>query len=258
MKRSRSKPLAIFSLLLAAVLFTVSTFAWLTKEQLSDQVYTVLSDFDVNGVLTFGTAEEYTGSSLLVPVSLRPGDSNYIGKMKYVVRYQGVSPAAIRVRILEQWTDITTGDLISANYLNYHVTGGATELAGLTGDSLPAAGQDGTGTPSTALSSTGQWVDRRSTDFCYYYSIPVQPHKVYVTHGTGTAAQDVTAVSQGSVELSFLDQTVSGSGTEEMIRGLNADTTRLELLFEVEAVQPNRIFEFFGIEALPLPPAAKP
>lgn len=255
MKKHPIRPVAVLSLLLALVLFTVSTVAWLTKEQTADQIYTALSDFDVDGVLTFGK-ETYTGTSILVPIGLSAGD-NYIGDMKYSVTYRGISPAAIRVRILEQWIDIATGDLVSANYLNYHVTGTVTDLNPTGGTKLPAAGEKGTGgTANSILNPPGQWVDHRTTDFCYYYSVPVQPYQIVATEKTSPPGVDT--FSQGTIQLDLIDQTLSSSNTAALIQGLDPKSIQLQLLFEVEAVQPNRIREFFGIDALPQPKPTQP
>ena len=183
----------------------------------------------------------------MVPVSFRPGDSNYIGNMKYVVRYQGISPAYLRVRVLEQWTDTSTNEIMSASYLNYSLSDivGAVD-PGTGAVEYPAAGSGKEGDP---LAEMGQWIDNRSVDYCYYYSVPVQPKAIEVEK----TADVVTGIKGGTVELTLIDQTAEGINTDQMIEGIDPESTQLMLLFEVEAVQPNRYREFFGIDALPSP-----
>lgn len=234
-------------LLLCLSLGLSGTFAWLSKEQEANDAYTALSDFELEGKLTFSDkAPVYSGDSLLIPVSLVSGGTNDISTMKYVVRYSGVSPAYIRVRILEQWLDTSTNEIISSSFLKYAVPKDGAPAAipsGQTGlTTIPAAGS-GAG----ALAQEGEWVDNRATDYCYYYSVPVQP-KQLTTPDDQNAPVDV---GEGTVELTLFAQTPKN--TADMLSGIDLDNTQLTLLIEVEAVQPNRYREFWHIDAIPAP-----
>ncbi|MEG0764628.1 MAG: hypothetical protein RR403_01165 [Pseudoflavonifractor sp.] len=236
--------LAAVSLLLAGALATAASFAWLGKSQEASGIYTVLSDFEVAGKLSFGD-KEYAGKDVLVPVSFTPADDNYIGKMKYSITYTGASPAYLRVRILEQWLNPKTNEILSAGYLNYNITGiAASALPAPKPSTLPAAG-----TGTQVLAETGTWVDYRAKDYCYYYSVPVQPKDIPVTK----AGETVSAVGDGAVTLTLIDQLAPGADNAALTAGIDPTTTTLSLLIQVEAVQPNRIREFWNIEAIPQP-----
>ncbi len=227
-------------LLLSAGLLVTGTLAWLTKSRSTDGTFTVLSDFEVTGTLSFGNGTAYNGSSILVPISFNPESSNYIGNMKYVVHYTGASPALIRVRVLEQWTGVDTNEVLSVPFLQYHVSG-AVEAATPPSDSstIPVAGPD-----QGALAENGVWIDYRAVDYCYYYSVPVQPKQL-----PNSGSDGATVVGGSTVALTLIDQ-AGGSP-------LSADSsTEMGLIIEVEAVQPNRYREFWGMDVLPQPPTA--
>lgn len=228
-------------LLLAVAMLTPSTVAWLSKSQRADTAFTSLSDFEVTGILSFKEdGLPYEGTSVLAPVSFTPTADNYIGNLKYTVRYTGSSPAYIRVRVLEQWTDSSSDDILPASFLEYKIApGGNPHTPGFpTGTpTIPAAG------PSAEnLAKMGEWVDNRKVDYCYYYTVPVQP-KLLEAKGEGTA----TVIGDGTVELTLIDQ----SENADLIAGIDPTTTEMGLVIEVEAVQPNRYLEFWGISALP-------
>lgn len=248
-KRPRRRLLLAAAGLFAALLLTVTgTYAWLNREQEVDEVYTALSDFEVEGILSFG-GEVYTGNSVMVPVSFLAGNDSYIGKLKYSVRYRGISPACLRVRVLEQWVDSGTNEVLSASYLNYALSDIVSELKpDGTPVQYPAVGSGGEIEP---LAKMGKWVDNRAADYCYYYSVPVQPKQLPIVQTDGI----LSGIQDGAVELTLIDQTVAGAGTEQMIEGIDPNSTELMLLFEVEAVQPNRLREFFHIDRLPEPSA---
>lgn len=222
-------------------MLTPVTMAWLSKSQTADTAFTSLSDFEVTGILSFqqdGTPHE--GTSILVSVSFSPTADNYIGNLKYKVRYTGSSPAYIRVRVLEQWTDSSSDDILPASFLTYQIAPeGSPKALVLPGSTatIPAAG------PSAEnMAVIGDWVDNRKVDYCYYYNVPVQPKKLDAT-GEGTA----TIIGDGAVELTLIDQ----KGNGDLIAGIDPNTTEMGLVIEVEAVQPNRYREFWGINALP-------
>lgn len=239
--RRKTVLLAAVCLLLAAAMLTPGTVAWLSKSQTADTAFTSLSDFEVTGILSFqqdGTP--YEGSSILVPVSFSPTAENYIGNLKYRVRYTGSSPAYIRVRVLEQWTDSSSDDILPASFLTYKIAPeGSPKALVLPGSTstIPAAG------PSAEnLAVIGDWVDNRKVDYCYYYSVPVQPKKLDAK-GEGTS----TIIGDGAVELTLIDQ----KGNGDLIAGIDPNTTEMGLVIEVEAVQPNRYREFWGMNSLP-------
>ncbi len=214
--------------------------AWLSKSQKAEGTFTVLSDFEVEGILSFQDGVTYTGQSILVPVSFNPLADNYIGNMKYVVRYTGASPAYVRVRLLEQWTDRSSNEVLPASFLSYAVTesGLPAAAAPAPDPSIPAAGG---GAAGDALTGVGHWVDNRAADYCYYYSLALQP-KMLAAAGTGTAL----TVGDGSVELVLIDQRGVSPAPD-----VDPLATQMGLILEVEAVQPNRYREFWGIRSLP-------
>ncbi len=231
------------ALLLCAGLAAVSgTYAWLSKEQPADGIYTTLSDFEVEGVLTFSDTA-YEGTEVLIPVSFEPTAPNYIGGLKYVVRYTGASPAYIRVRMLEQWIDTSANEIMPVNYLPYAISQEAVSIVPSTDSTAPsipaASGEDG------VLAQSGTWVDHRAKDYCYYYTVPVQPKDLPVTK----AGETVRAIQDGCVELTLIDQTKADN--DALVAGIDPDTTQLTLILQVEAVQPNRIREFWGIDRIP-------
>lgn len=210
--------------------------AWLSKSQTADTAFTTLSDFEVTGVLSFKGGTPYEGNSILVPISFLPGSDNYIGNLKYKVRYTGASPAYIRVRVLEQWTDSGANEILPASFLKYTIAESAPTSPGFpTGTpTIPAAGP---GASTDALATTGKWFDNRQVDYCYYYNVPVQPRQLNDKEST---------IGDGIVELTLIDQK-DGS----LIQGIDPNTTDMGLVIEVEAVQPNRYREFWGLSALP-------
>lgn len=227
-------------LVLTLLSFVGGSLAWLSKEQAAEGIFAGLSDFEVQGVLTFN-GKEYAGNRVLVPVSLTPDGALYIGDMRYSVHYTGLSPAYLRVRILEQWVDPLTNDIVSSGYLHYNSTGTAVNLLDRTAPSRKVIGSG-----RDALAEEGTWIDNRKSDYCYYYSVPIQPKNVAVTEN---GDKTVAALGDGMIEIGLLDQTVTGV-TEKMLAGLDT-AAELSLLIEVEAVQPNRIREFWGIDRLP-------
>lgn len=242
---SKKLIIAAICLLMAVAVLASGTLAWLSKSQTADTAYTSLSDFEVSGTLSFKDGTAYSGSTILAPVSFRDGDENYIGDMKYVITYTGSSPAYIRVRILEQWTDSATNEILAAGFLNYKLANGGlpavpkpSESAPPTQTPIPAAGS---GANKDALAETGEWVDNRKNDYCYYYSVPVQP-KMLANTGTDSAV----LIGDGKVELTLIHQ----AGDAALVNGVDAGA-QMGLVIEVEAVQPNRYREFWGISALP-------
>ena len=236
---------AVSCLLMTVAMLASGTVAWLLKSQKADTAYTSLSDFEVSGTLSFQKDIAYSGSTILVPISFQAGTDNYIGDMKYVITYTGSSPAYIRVRVLEQWTDSATNEILAAGFLKYELSSSAepvepSEGAAPTASPIPAAGS---GASSDALAEMGEWKDNRKNDYCYYYSVPVQPKML-----TNTGTDSAVAIGDGKVELTLFDH--RGKDISSLLNDISA-TSKMGLVIEVEAVQPNRYREFWGIRALP-------
>lgn len=246
--------LAAVCVLLAVGLLVSGTLAWLSKSRPANGTFTVLSDFEVSGALTFGGSEvAYQGDSILAYVSFSPDAPNYIGKLKYTVQYTGASPALIRVRLLEQWTDLSFNEILPMSFLDYYVPqdGSAVRLAppipstspSSSPPTIPAAGPE-----NGALAESGVWIDHRATDYCYYYSVPVQPKTL-----SANAAGAPMPETSGTVELTLIDQAFLAEHAGDLVDGIDPATTEMGLVIEVEAVQPNRYREFWGLDALPQP-----
>ena len=244
----RNVALALLSLLCVLSFAAVGSYAWLSKTQAPEEkIYTALSDFELVGTLSFvgkdGNPYTYVSSGeVLVPIGLTEGSTNYIGSMKYDITYRGVSPAYIRVRVIEQWLDRSTGEIKSMPYMSYHITG-AVSTDKTSGSTISVASSS-----SSELAVQGVWVDNRSADFSYYYSVPVQPKSL-----AATGEQNNATLSDGAVTITLIDQRSSTDRPNPMPDGVNPATTDLSLLIQVEAVQPNRFREFWNIDAIPQP-----
>lgn len=253
------------ALLLSAALLAGGTLAWLSKSQSADGTYTALSDFEVEGILSFsadadGKDVAYNGERVLVSVSFDPNSPNYICNMKYAVRYTGISPALIRVRVLEQWIDVNSNEVLSMGFLKYTVKNGPGSAVTVSPQPDPAQADGhiyaaGPGADADALAEQGVWVDNRAEDYCYYYSVPVQPNYLSAQGAAGSPTD--RTVGKGTVELTLFDQRKATEAENKLLtQGVDPASTRMDLLIEVEAVQPNRYREFWGISALPRPPEA--
>lgn len=239
--------LAVWGLLAALLAMTTATLAWMQAKESIDAAYVAVSDFDVEGTLYFNDTLYQKGQDILVEVGLTPGSTNYIGTMRFDVVYTGISPAYIRVRVLEQWEDIATGDLISSEYLPYYTTGAAVNVK--TGGTVVSAGGAG-----DILAEPGVWIDERATDFCYYYSTPVRPKTLSATYDNVTS-QTLTSIGDGAIALTLMDQTAAGANNATLLQSIDPNKVRLSLRMEIEAVQPNRFRELFGRESYPKAPA---
>lgn len=200
--------LILVSLAAAAALLGVKTYGWLNaKEEAVSDV--AVSDFKVDGQAYFGsTAADDLGNIKISSES----DARYLGKLKYKVSYEGISPAYIRVRILEQWVDNKTDTILDAPFTDYQLQG-------------------------------DQWYDNRANDYCYYLKEPAGP--TVVTSSALTTSGSPIGISTEKREIVLFDG-VDMSG----VQGSDS-STKLTLIIQVEAVQPNRYREFWNMEHLP-------
>lgn len=219
------------ALFLAAALLFLSVAAPQTLSWLNPQETAVLdlsiSDFTVKGSASFqgaggsagaGGAGGWAAAADLSGINLTdPNSARYLGKLSFRVKYTGISPAYLRVRILEQWVDKSTDTIKDVPFTDYR----------LSGDSL----------------AEGKWFDNRANDFCYYYKEPIGPGMMTALAGSGSDPAAFRPAPQ-TVDIPFFD------GVD--MTGIHADpNTELTLIIEVQAVQPNRYREFWGIDRLP-------
>lgn len=256
-KKRILRRLAPLCLLAALLVMTTATLAWMKTNETNNSLYVALSDFEVEGKLLFGDQVYDQGSSILVDVNLTdPSHDQYIGKLKFQVAYTGVSPAYVRVRVLEQWLDITNQEILSSNYLPYHVTGAAFNVLADGGQTVLAGGS-GQGAVSP-LADPGEWIDERAQDFCYYYSVPVRPRKLAAGLDENNPQEPILQeIKDGAILLTLMDQTAGDADNAKLLQSVDTDHTQLSLRFEVEAVQPNRFREFFGREIYPEVPTGE-
>lgn len=122
--------------ILMVILTVDQTRAWLFPVEEAKNAVKI-SDFKISGKAYFGETEATT----LENISLsNPDAPTYLGNLKYVVEYSGISPAMVRIRILEQWVDKNSDVIKDAEFTQYQI--------------------------STA---SGIWYDNRKNDYCYYY-----------------------------------------------------------------------------------------
>ncbi|MEG1583638.1 MAG: hypothetical protein RR361_01135, partial [Anaerovorax sp.] len=170
-----------------------------------------VSDFKVKGTAYFGD----TAASDLNNISISdPKGGRYLGDLKYVVTYEGISPAYVRVRILEQWIDKNSDTIKDTAFTDY------------------TCGKK-------AISGGGIWYDNRKQDYCYYY----QANK-------GMFQPDISASSEGAIT-STKKEVVLFDGVDMTNITASDENTELKLIIQVEAVQPNRFREFFKMDKMP-------
>lgn len=218
----------LLALLCVLAVLAGVTFAWLIRED-KTQGYVSMSDFQVEALAYFGDSKEPERvEEGLLSVSLDPSDPNYIGSLKLYVRYTGISPAYLRVRILEQTTD-AEGVILASGMTPYRVL--TKEAAATLAD---VQGQNKTINTASLLENGRYWIDNRKEDNCYYWNGIFQP-------------EETSANADGLIEY-------QGNYTEVLlIDGLTREVTaqpgvRMQVLFEVEAVQPNRVEEFWNLD----------
>lgn len=233
----------IFALAVILVLTILSMWGlgWLTRTtEIKNE--TTVSDFELEGMVYFLksqntdntlTAEEilantpYTTTRSPINVNItNPNADNYIGNLRVMLKYSGASPSYIRVRVLEQWTE--NDEFIPAISTPYTVP----KIENI------FIFSDGTKTvlPGVNANVGNGWFDNREKDLCFYYNGQVYPKML-----------------DENLKGSMYMLAINGITPEnlERISGNLRQTVELKLIIEVQAVQPNRYREFFGIDKLP-------
>ncbi|MEG0456771.1 MAG: hypothetical protein RR549_01405 [Oscillospiraceae bacterium] len=234
----------IITLILIFILNSYTSFAWL--ERITEiENKTVISDFSLIGKVYFIKGEtddnELSLSEILkqtpyntvdqtmIRVNLTDSNSeNYIGNLRVVLEYNGMSPVYIRAAILEQWSE---NDEFIENYATpYNVPKTNNEIfaysSAIKNNIIPSYKPDLTG-----VQQGTDWFDNRKNDFFYYYNAPVYPNE---------KASSVSML------------VVNGISKENISKmGNLRENVELNILIKAEAVQPNRYREFFDLEKLP-------
>lgn len=247
--KTRRRLICALSVLLAIVVVlggTFATYAWLVLKEKKVENKVVVTDVGIACNLYFvpgsgsgntvslddlekATPYRSNGDSM-ISVSLSEAGENYIGNLRVVVRFQGGSPAYIRVKILEQWTSNDT--FIPASLTPYTIPSTRETIFGIAKENwltrlFPSWQQENNlNVADENFPDGGPWFDNRKEDFCYYYRVPVYPLQ------TGD-----------SVSMLLINGIAPGSLTNR--------SGELKLIIEAEAVQPNRFREFFHLDQFP-------
>ncbi len=179
------------------------------KEKVYDK-YTAVSNFDAEGYVYFvkttqdGTtaynAKNYMEGGYIICNYVDPTAVNYIANLRFNVQFRGYSPAYVRVRLIEQFTN-TMGEIEAVNQLKFKLA--------------------------------DPWADNRADDM-YFYS----PEQYYsADSNTLTVAGKAKLLSIPVIE--GLDPSIASAEDIDPLLKENTTMT-LRLSFYVEAVQPNR------------------
>lgn len=200
--------IAVISLIAVLLFFAANqTRAWLWPVEEAENSVGV-SDFKVKGTAYFGNREVTDLDNISISDTT---SEKYLGDLKYVVTYEGISPAYVRVRILEQWVDKSSDTIRDAAFTDYKVSG------------------------------SGIWYDNRKQDYCYYY----QANSGMLQADLNVLTGDIADITAGKKEIVVFD------GVDMTDITASDVNTQLKLIIQVEAVQPNRFREFFEIQKLP-------
>lgn len=228
-RRRKIIGLALTAAIVSGLIFAAAAQAvsWLNERE-EAKASLAISDFEITGVAFFSaeTDEAALAAELADLTATSSGTlnslqdvnltdeaaDNYIGKLRFGVKYSGISPALIRVRILEQWIDVETEEVLSAEFTPY----------------LTASG----------------WIDHRTEDYCYYSKGTV-PAAAAVTGGSISEALAVR--KENLILIKGVDTAAMSGG----IGGNLREDVRLKLVFEVQGAQPNRFRELFELENYP-------
>ncbi len=228
-RRRKTIGLALTAAVVSGLIFAgaVQAVSWLNERE-EAKASLAVSDFEITGVAFFSTetdetalAAELSGMTETSASTLNglqnvnltnEAADNYLGKLRFGVKYEGISPALIRVRVLEQWIDVETEEVLSAEFTPY----------------LTASG----------------WIDHRTEDYCYY-SKGVLPSETTVTGSS--ISESLTVRNENLLLIKGVDLPAMSGG----IGGTLRDDVRLKIVFEVQGAQPNRFRELFGLERYP-------
>lgn len=244
-KKDRKKvTIFILCMVLIAALLSAATFSWLQRVTKFDNKV-VISDFSIEGMVYFeksaGADNTYELSELvkkkpytvtegqtMIPVNLVDKSAdNYIGNLRFVVKYTGTSPAYVRVQLLEQWTE---NDVFIESPIPQYTVPQKNENIFLYSRENTLVFPSYRSVSDQPQGGTG-WYDNRKTDFCFYYDAPVYPYapggSVYMMLINGMTAENVSAL--GNIR----------------------EGVSLQMMVKLQAVQPNRYREFFNLQKLP-------
>lgn len=159
-----------------------------------------------NGTHTVVNAKKYTKGGYIECNYIDPTAENYLTNLRFDVRYRGYSPAYIRVRVIEQFTN-SMGNIVAVNQLKFN----------------PAAG----------------WYDNRSEDL-YFYS-----DKLYYSAETSAIIRQSNQAKYLTIPvIDGLIGSVADNDVDKVLEQ-NRNLT-LKMTFYVEAVQPNRTEAYWG------------
>lgn len=222
--KSPSFKLTIITLTLLLLSTVLLTTAWLIIQNYHSAQNVGMSNFNAVGDVYFinnGSrvdVDTYREASGLIRVNLSDSSApNYFGKLHLDVTYTGVSPAYIRVRVLEQWLNASTDELESMAIDTPYILGSAYTLT---------TGED-----------DESWYDNRLSDLCFYYAKEYGSPENSDALNTNSALAPETLPIITGVNSTFLNRSFAG--------------INLYLSFTVEAVQPNRYKEFWKLDKLP-------
>lgn len=177
-KRKLSSVIVAVVCLLAVVSLTLAMFS---RIESVSRLFTV-SNFVSEGIVSFeGTddiSEFKTDSG--IKVSLNEADANYIGKLRVAVKYSGYGVGLIRVRIVEQWSTLSSDGV--RHIMPY------TLFMPYTIESK----HEGTGNQRA-------WFDNREEDYRFYYATPVTSSSDEGTQLSLISGFDVDSIDVGAI-----------------------------------------------------------
>lgn len=176
-----------------------------------------VSNFDVDGDAFFenddgnDTSIQYMEGGYIICNYTDPTARNYIGKLRFSVKYRGFSPANIRVRLVEQFTN-TSGKIVAINLIKFKCA--------------------------------QNWYDNRANDL-YFYS-----DKLFSSIDTGTLTRDGRPKYLNIPVITGIEFPQGHENSMAAIDEiLGEDTTmKMKVSIYVEAVQPNRTEEYWGVD----------
>lgn len=184
------------------------------------QKFIGVSNFDVEGYAYFlqgdGTkinAKNHMQDGYIICNYTNSQAENYIDKIRFNVNYRGFSPAYIRVRFIEQFTN-AKGEIVAINRIKFNLA--------------------------------DNWYDNRMNDMYLYSPKLYSSTDKDVLTTTGKAKLITVPVIDG------LSQTYSSVSSIDPELAKNQNLT-LQLSIYIEAVQPNRTQEYWGIDVADIP-----
>lgn len=250
MKEKNSKNIKIarasLVLFLAVVIIAGSffTYAWLQRET-TIKNKTIISDFTIDAKVYFlkgsgtentMTVEEVaeskpyvipTGETLVKVNLVDRNADNFIGNLRVLLTFTGSSPAYIRAKVFEQWSE---KDVFIENAKTPYTIPETNEEIFIYEIETSSIFTPSFIDEKTTQQGTG-WFDNRQEDFGFYYNAPVYPR------------------AEARTVKMLLINGISDKNIDEMSNTRNG--VEMQFLIKAEAVQPNRFREFFEMEKLP-------